>query len=110
MVPKQVATREGPVLVVRLRVKPALNPDEKHRRGLQKYRVLRTAAVSSTKEVARDDAMHAILPVLAIGGRQPPETASEGGALRAPRHLGSGLVKRLSRRRSSSTSTTTTRD
>ena len=84
VLPKEVATRERPA-VVWLRVKPALNPDEKHRRGLQNYyRVLQTAAVSSTEEVARDDAMHVMPPVLATGDRQPPEAATEGWALRAP--------------------------
>ena len=58
----------APSIVVRLRVKPALDPDEKHRRGLQ-FRVLRTVAVSSTEEVARDDATHVMHPMLATGGR-----------------------------------------
>ena len=87
VLPKQVATRERRV-VVHLRVRPGLNPDEQQRRGLQKYRVLPTAAISvisSTAEVvASDDATHVMLRVLAAGDRQPPEIATEGWTLRGP--------------------------
>ena len=87
VLPKQVATRERRV-VVHLRVRPGLNPDEQQRRGLQKYRVLPTAAISvissTAAGVASDDATHVMLPVLAAGDRQPPEIATEGWTLRGP--------------------------
>ena len=85
VLPKQVAMRER-LVFVRLRVKPALNPDEKHRRGLQKYRVLRTAAFSSTEEIARDDNTHVMLSPSSTcdRGSAAARDTTEGWALRAP--------------------------